>query len=137
LLGAFGALVASAVLEMQYGSGFRDSIAFLIDPLLVAALIPMLIAQRERVAVRWLDAAPVRYVGRISYSIYLYQQLLTEPVMKRLHGIPMIVRILLTCAAVIMAASFSYYAVEQPFLRLKNRKSRSRAAEQRLQTAQA
>jgi peptidoglycan/LPS O-acetylase OafA/YrhL len=137
LLGAFTALVLSAVLEMRYGSGYRDSIAFLIDPLLVAALIPLLIAQRQRAAVRWLDAKPVRYVGRISYSIYLYQQVVTDPVMKRLSGIPMALRILLTCVAVIMAASVSYYAVEQPFLRLKNRMPRRKAAEQRLQTAQA
>jgi peptidoglycan/LPS O-acetylase OafA/YrhL len=76
-------------------------------------------------------------VGRISYSIYLYQQVVTDPVMKRLSGIPMALRILLTCVAVIMAASVSYYAVEQPFLRLKNRMPRRKAAEQRLQTAQA
>ncbi len=137
LLGAALALAGSAWLERMYGAAYRDSIAFIVDPLLVAALIPMLIAQRERMAVRWLEAEPVKYVGRVSYSAYLYQQLVTEPVMKRLSGLPLIPRVALTCGAVIMAASFSYYVIERPFLKLKEWKSRTRSVDEPLRAARA
>ena len=127
LLGACVLLAFSAYLEFLYNPGYRDSIAFIVDPLLVAALIPMLIAQRERIAVRWLESAPVKYVGRISYSAYLYQQWVTEPVMKLLRGLPLLLRVALTVGAVLVAASCSYYVIERPFLRLKDWKYRNKA----------
>ena len=127
LLGACVLLAFSAYLEFLYNPGYRDSIAFIVDPLLVVALIPMLIAQRERIAVRWLESAPVKYVGRISYSAYLYQQWVADPVMRLLRGLPLFLRVALTVGAVIVAASCSYYLIERPFLKLKDWKYRNKA----------
>lgn len=137
LLGASAALSFSVYLEFLYGAPYRDSVAFIVDPLLVAAMIPMLIAQRERFAVRWLEAGPVRYIGRISYSAYLYQQLVAEPVMKHLTRVPFALRVSLTCGTVILVASFSYYAIERPFLKLKDWMSPKRSADEPLQAARA
>jgi peptidoglycan/LPS O-acetylase OafA/YrhL len=126
LAGACAMLAFSVWLESLYGAAYRDSIAFIVDPLLVAAMIPMLIAQRGRAALRWLEAGPVKYVGRVSYSAYLYQQLVTEPVMKLFRGFPLILRVALTFGAVIVVAGCSYYVIERPFLRLKDRKFRTK-----------
>lgn len=129
LAAACAMLVFSVYLEFVYAAAYRDSIGFIVDPLVVAAMIPMLIAQRQRFAVRWLEAEPVRFVGRVSYSAYLYQQLVTEPVMKIFRGFPLILRVTLTVGAVIAAASCSYYVIERPFLRLKDlSKARAQAA---------
>jgi peptidoglycan/LPS O-acetylase OafA/YrhL len=127
LLGACLLLAFSAYLEFLYNPGYRDSIAFIVDPLLVAAIIPMLIAQRQRMAVRWLEWAPVKYVGRVSYSAYLYQQWVAQPVMKLFRGLPLFLRVALTVGAVIATASCSYYLIERPFLKLKDWRYRNRA----------
>jgi peptidoglycan/LPS O-acetylase OafA/YrhL len=126
LLSACGMLAFSVYLEFLYGAPYRDSIAFIVDPLLVTAMIPMLIAQRERAGVRWLEAGPVKYIGRVSYSAYLYQQLVTEPMMKLFRGLPLLLGVALTFGAVIAVASSSYYLIERPFLRLKDRKYRNK-----------
>jgi len=125
LLATFAAFLLSVLLEFRYGSGYRDSIAFIIDPLLIAVMIPMLIAQRGKAAVRWLDASPVRYIGRISYSLYLYQQLVIGPVMKFFRWAPLYIRVALACGAVIAVASLSYFGVERPFQRLKYQNRRT------------
>jgi peptidoglycan/LPS O-acetylase OafA/YrhL len=131
----FASLVASVLLEDCYGAAYRDSIAFIVDPLLVAALIPQLIAQRGRPLVRWLDFTWVRYLGRISYSLYLYQQLEAEPVMKWLAPFPFPIEIAGSCAAVVLTATLSYFLIERPLLRLKDRRSRTRLALARVEIA--
>ncbi len=115
------ALFASAMLEARYGSGYRDSLGFMIDPVLVALLIIQLIACRDLRAIAWLQSAPVRYLGTISYSLYLYQQLVLPIVEKALGSYPVAVRVLASCVAVIGVASASFYIIERPFLRLKHR----------------
>jgi peptidoglycan/LPS O-acetylase OafA/YrhL len=67
---------------------------------------------------RLLNWRPVRAVGVLSYSLYLYQQLFLiqgRPVTSALVTFPWNVAMALLCAAV------SYRFVERPFLRLKER----------------
>ena len=124
LLALLATLTSSVLLEFRLGSDYRDSAAFVVDPLLIAVMIPVLIAQRDRAAVRWLDTKPVRYIGRISYSLYLYQQLVIDPAMKLFRGAPLLIRASLACGVVIVVASISYFVIERPFQMLKNRPAR-------------
>lgn len=120
-----GMLVASTVLAMQFGSTYRDAVGFVVDPLLVAVLIVQTLAHPAAglgIALNWVW---MRYLGTISYSVYLYQQILLDPVGKRLAAWPSI-SLLVQVLAVILAASASYWIVEQPFLRLKKRFETSR-----------
>lgn len=114
-------LVGSVALENRFGAGYRDSIGFIADPVLVAILIPQLIAHRGRLATAWLDSAPVRYLGRISYSLYLYQQIVLDPAQKLLRHFPQPIPLLGAIAALILTASGSYFIIEKPFLRIKDR----------------
>jgi peptidoglycan/LPS O-acetylase OafA/YrhL len=125
LLATLAVLILSVLLEFRYGSGYRDSVAFIVDPLLIAVIIPMLIAQRHKAAVRWLETSPIRYIGRISYSLYLYQQLVIEPAMKFFRWTPLSMRVALACGAVVAVASLSYFGIEQPFQKLKIRNRRA------------
>ena len=59
--------------------------------------------------------APVVFVGTISFSLYLWQQPFANPDLPVAHAFP------LGIAWALMAASASYFVVEKPFLRLKDR----------------
>jgi peptidoglycan/LPS O-acetylase OafA/YrhL len=114
-------LMASGACECFYGAGYRDVAAFIVDPVLVAILIVQVIAFRESFTWAWLNIGWVRYLGRISYSIYLYQQIVIEPTRKVLAAYPVAVQLAATIMLVSCTASASYYIIERPFLRLKER----------------
>jgi peptidoglycan/LPS O-acetylase OafA/YrhL len=120
-------LMSSAACEYFYGAPYRDAVAFVIDPILVAILIAQVIAFRESIVWGWLNLAWVRYLGRVSYSIYLYQQIVVGPVRKILAAYPMAVQLAATMIFVILTASASYYFVERPFLKMKERFNRKPA----------
>jgi peptidoglycan/LPS O-acetylase OafA/YrhL len=113
-----GALVVSATLANTMIGRYRDTIGFVVDPVLVAVLIVQSMSTGVRgfgalVNWRW-----VRYLGTISYSVYLYQQIVIGPVRKLAPSWLSLPAVVL---AVIAAASASYWIVERPFLRLKKR----------------
>jgi peptidoglycan/LPS O-acetylase OafA/YrhL len=70
---------------------------------------------------RVLNAAPVAWVGRMSYSLYLWQMLFISPPglldpwqqLPFAHGI-------LRFGGILVATLLSYYGVERPFLRLRD-----------------
>jgi peptidoglycan/LPS O-acetylase OafA/YrhL len=63
---------------------------------------------------RFLELSPLRWIGRISYSIYLWQQVFTRDTWfgTRVPTLP------LKLAAVLALASLSYYLLERPMIRI-------------------
>jgi len=114
-------LAASGMAEWIYESGYRDTMGFVINPVLAAILIAQAIALREVAPWNALNWNWVRYLGRLSYSTYLYQQLLVELPRKMIPTSPLAVQAAVAVALVAGAASVSYFAIERPFLRLKER----------------
>jgi peptidoglycan/LPS O-acetylase OafA/YrhL len=114
-------LITSVWLSQVFGSVYRNVVGFAIDPLLVAALIAQVIALRESPFWQWLNWRWVRYLGALSYSIYLYQQVVIGPVKEAFASYPLVVQLAAVLAAVVLVASASYHFVERPFLRLKGR----------------
>jgi peptidoglycan/LPS O-acetylase OafA/YrhL len=110
------------------GSGlprYRDWGGFILEPVLVFLLIPQLVAFTNGPVTRLLETRPMRYLGKISYSIYLYQQVVLGPVEKRLADHP--IALFFGCLLVTVAcASGSYFLVERPFLKLKDRFERTK-----------
>ncbi len=102
------------------------SVGFTVDSLLLGALILQLMVWHRHPLWRWLDAAPVRYVGRISYPLYLWHGY-GLAVANRVPG-PTVVRALVAIGVGIAIASVSYYVIERPMLRLKERFEPTRAA---------
>ena len=121
LLPTTGLLFCSALLENHYGSTYRDSLGFILHPLLTAVMIPQVIAQRGHWMVAWLQVRPVKYLGGISYSLYLYQQVVLHPVRRALWQLPVAVQLLAAVAVLILVASASYQFIEKPFLQWKDR----------------
>ncbi len=109
------------------GVKLRPAITLLAVPLFTYAGIALLIDRclrfTEGAFVRVLELRPMVWVGTLSYSLYLWQQ----PFVNRtsdswVAAFPQ--NIVLT----LVAASLSYYLVEQPFLRLRARRAAARAA---------
>jgi peptidoglycan/LPS O-acetylase OafA/YrhL len=127
IIRSWGALVIAALLaissvaEFLYGPFYRDSISFIVSPLLVAIWITQLIALRGATLWRWTSWGWVRYLGRISYSVYLYQQLLVDVPKKLLSHQHVVVQLAASIALIVVVASMSHFFVERPFLRLKAR----------------
>jgi peptidoglycan/LPS O-acetylase OafA/YrhL len=69
----------------------------------------------------WLDSPPAQFLGRISYPLYLYQQVTLYPVRRTFADTPEMVQLLIAVMVTVVVASCSYYIIERPFLRLKRR----------------
>ena len=92
---------------------------FLTVQLVFAALILLhLLLSEDSAYLRLLSHPIARWLGRISYSWYLWQQLFAVydfPASTRFRTFPVNV------AASLLVAVISYYGIERPFLRLKDR----------------
>lgn len=111
----------STLAHQRLGNDYRFLIAFVVDPLLVAVLLAQLIAFADSRWWSWLNARWLRYLGTISYSTYLWQQPVLDPVRRTLNGWPMPIQLAVALALIYGIASGSYYVIERPFLRLKER----------------
>ena len=81
--------------------------------ILMALLPAATVARPDSLVGRFLELAPLRWIGRLSYSLYLWQQLFfvvfgVEPTLGRMQYPPW------DFAAALAAASLSYYLVERP-----------------------
>jgi peptidoglycan/LPS O-acetylase OafA/YrhL len=99
---------------------YHYSVGFAVDALLVAALIAQLLQLYRTRLWSWLEWRSIRYLGTISYPIYLYHQW-GDSVGRRLSGGARPVEFAVGVMATIVLASGSYYMIERPFLKLKAR----------------
>ena len=85
---------------------------------------------------RALELAPVRWVGRISYSLYLWQQLFVMGSKKVLRPFPMgwLQELPLNIVAAFACAAASYYLIERPMIRFGQRANAALVAGQKRPT---
>lgn len=113
---AFGSVFVALVTAMHFG---------LRDALIVVAMGGLLCsaALNRGVVQRLLSSRPLPFIGKISYSIYMSQIFVSVGVLKKmwsaeffvgLSPLATIVVYLLACGAVILIASLTYYAIENP-----------------------
>jgi peptidoglycan/LPS O-acetylase OafA/YrhL len=95
--------------------------------LLSMASVYLATATSPSVIRRFLELAPVRYIGRISYGIYLYHLFLIPigRVAARRYGVPEMERgvemFLVYGAISVLLATVSWYLIESPINRQKRR----------------
>jgi peptidoglycan/LPS O-acetylase OafA/YrhL len=95
----------------------------MVEYLCVAVVVNYLIQGGRSPIDRCLNFGPLVFIGQLSYSMYLWQQLFCLKGATLQMNAPMCFIIAMGCAM------FSYYVVEQPALRLRQQLSRRRAYE--------
>lgn len=118
-------LVTLALLMISVYAGeiyidrYRDVFGFALEPLLIAVFIVQMIAFSSTRSWGWTGWGAVRFLGRISYSLYLYQQLTMYSARKALAAYPVIIQLAGAILVTIILATISHYVIERPFLKLK------------------
>jgi peptidoglycan/LPS O-acetylase OafA/YrhL len=127
LTGALGFLfvaylaVTSAMADVDLYLGL-----FTLVSLAIGAILIVLVLWPPAWALRMLRARPLTWIGRISYGVYLWHWPIREILCPNIQTAP-IWRIVVTVAVSITVAALSFYFVETPFLRLKERFVRSKS----------
>jgi len=77
-----------------------------------------------------LELAPLRFIGRISFGVYVYHMLVITLLARLLRDTPLpgALVVATVCVVTIGVAALSYYVLERPFLRLKHRFERVETA---------
>ncbi len=128
----FGLIIASIALGFRFHLPYRIAIGFVVDPLLTAVLIVQVIAFGHSWLWGWLNSRVVRYIGRVSYSMYLFHVFTNGLVSRVLGQQPRWIVVLSAIGLAVLLGSISYYMVELNFLRLKSRFAHARVAKPQL-----
>jgi peptidoglycan/LPS O-acetylase OafA/YrhL len=115
-----GLLACSVVCNDHYG-WYRDTVGFIVDPILIAILIVQVIAHSSVGFGTVLNWRWVRYLGTISYGIYLYHPQAILVADKMTGRLPVVVSMFAGILSVIAVASASYWFLEAPLLRMRAR----------------
>jgi peptidoglycan/LPS O-acetylase OafA/YrhL len=112
-----GALAAAIIVAMSASKINAPSYTWSIAAVGFAIILMHAVAHSQSPWYRWLESRPLRALGLISYSLYLYHPFANH--------LPSALRILpVEVAFVIALATGSYWIVERPFLVLKDRISK-------------
>ena len=125
------AIQTAGILDAEAGNApliskpIRDAKLFLVTIYVVPFLFPFLILATmlhpTSFASRVLELRPLRAVGRISYSLYLWQQLFWVPVRSSRWAINAVQSHGIGLALTVLCAVASYFLIEKPFIRLGHR----------------
>jgi peptidoglycan/LPS O-acetylase OafA/YrhL len=116
-----GAIVGSLALDARYGLTYKFGVGFVIDPLLTAVLLVQVIVFAKSWAWGWLNWRITRYIGRISYSMFLYQAVTNYWAVHIFKNSSRFVVVAAALSLALLLGSVSYYAIELRFLRLKTK----------------
>jgi peptidoglycan/LPS O-acetylase OafA/YrhL len=107
-------LFAVPVVEHKLGGYWSATYGRTIESALAGSVILALSVKREFWLARLLRMRAFVFVGTISFSLYLWQQIFFDP------GSPVGWRFPLCVAGAFAAATLSYLLIERPFLRIKD-----------------
>lgn len=125
-------LICSIFVGNAYVYRYRDVFGFALEPLLIALLIVQLMTHSSARLWSWTEWRVMKFLGRISYSLYLYQQLVLHPARQATARYPVVVQLIVAIVATIIVASLSYYLIERPFLKLKDKRFFARRRQQQV-----
>jgi peptidoglycan/LPS O-acetylase OafA/YrhL len=106
--------------RLAFPPAYHYSIGFTIDAIFVGVLIVQLLQLCKSSLWSWIEWPAARYLGTISYPMYLYHQW-GGSFGRLLPGHWHAGEFLAGVVATIALASGSYYVIERPFLKLKRR----------------
>lgn len=111
--------LAILLISRVYGpDSYHYSIGFTIDTFLLALFVVQILIQHGHWMWSWLDHSIARYVGKVSYSLYLWH-LIGFGIANRITHFPAAPQLGIAMLICIGLASASYWLIERPFLRVK------------------
>ncbi|MCU1284336.1 MAG: acyltransferase 3 [Acidobacteriales bacterium] len=110
------AFVSPLFLAM-FGGRYMFSVGFSLEAICILTIMLWLVTHYDSLAGRALHHPVLVHIGRISYSIYLWQMIFLYEANTSVFGSPGIDLI-----SIFLCAEFSYFCIEWPFLRLRDRK---------------
>ncbi len=120
-------LIGSIALGFRLGYPYKYAVGFSLDAILIAIFLVQVVALGASTLWSWLNWSSIRFIGRISYPLYLYHTFGTEVGQYVLRGFQMRVTVPAEIVLSLLMAGTSYFVVERPFLRLKSRMRRMEA----------
>lgn len=114
-------LVGLTFLEERAGSTYHYVIGMDLDSTVIAVLLIQLVYMSAMRGWKWLNHPALKFLGRISYSLYLYHIVVIATVFHYLPNLRLRLAYPLIFAGSILAAYGSFRLIERPCLRLKDR----------------
>ena len=119
---SIGLLAASVGAEhLTRGFDYRHTIGYIIEPILIVTLLVQMVSMGDAGLWGWINWRPTRFLGRLSYSWYLYHFTMAKLMLYLLPHARWRWQLSAQVIAGLLAACGSYYIIERPFLRLKRR----------------
>lgn len=115
-----GALICSSLADFDWF--YRDVIGLAVEPLLIAVLIVQLFAFDHTKLWSFINWPAARFLGRLSYSLYLYHNDVMPFFERQVSGLPFAARLATAILGTIAVAAASYYLIELPFLQLREQR---------------
>ncbi|PZE26387.1 acyltransferase [Curtobacterium sp. MCBD17_028] len=117
-------LLVGPALETRLSNAYLLTVGWSIEGLCIAIIIAAVTAAPAGRLAAVLSWSPLRLLGLVSYSLYLWQQLFLSPYMPAPLSLPWV-----GIPAALALAVLSYLFVERPFLRMKRRFERAAVAD--------
>lgn len=115
-----GILVGLTMLERHLSDRLFYVFALPFSTVVVAVLLIQLIFEAHSPGYQWLEHPVLRFLGRISYSLYLYHIVVITSIEHLFPHLRLRWSYPLMCVGSVTAAYMSYRFIEQPFLQMKN-----------------
>lgn len=116
-IATIASIIASRIVPSE---AYHYSLGFTVEALLCGVLLVQVIHLSPTTGWRFLDHPVMRYLGMISYPMYLYHAI-GGAFGRRIPGSHPGVEFTGSLVATILIATGSYYAIERPFLALRDR----------------
>jgi peptidoglycan/LPS O-acetylase OafA/YrhL len=114
-LPAIAILIIGASSMLHWSFDYRYAIGYTLEPLFTAILLVQLIVLSETMPWKFFNGALMTFLGRISYSLYLYQQLTLYTATRLTAEYPVPIQLAFAIVVTVAFATISYYLVEQLF----------------------
>jgi peptidoglycan/LPS O-acetylase OafA/YrhL len=108
-------------LDVIYGNHWLLPFGYTLDGICIAVCVLWCVRNPESLTGKFLNWRPVKYVGVLSYSIYIWQQLFLNVDNVELFGAHFDLKYIpVFFVAMAVASVFSYHVIEKPALRLRD-----------------
>ena len=117
----FGLILVSIALAFRFGQTYKFAVGFVVDPLLTAIFLVQVMTLGNTQLWGWLNWRVTRYLGQISYGMFLYHLLAARLVTDLIGSHSLWIHVPAIIAGSSLFGALSFHLVELKFLRLKSK----------------